>query len=242
MDTSNNKTALITGGAIRIGRAIALKLAEKNVNIVIHYNKSHGEAQALRELIRRRGVKCFLVSKDFFVKDAARNLMEEVFKLTGRLDYLINNAAIFFKDTPVSVATEKLEEILKINAFVPIELIKLLAEFSDRKAAVVNVLDTRILRADNKSFSYTLSKKMLFEATKIMALEFAPKIRINAVAPGPIMKSNNKEIRELAGILPLGIRPLIKDLTEAVWFLLSAESVTGTTIFVDSGQHLRDVL
>lgn len=232
------RTALVTGGAVRIGRAICLELAARGCNVVIHCNRSLKEARGLAADLEKTGVKAFTVRGDLSDGRNCARIISEARRKTGRLDVLINNAAVFRKDTVGTVSAPSLQEQSAINLLAPILLT---GEFArrTRKGSVVNLLDRRIAGIDLSCVTYQLTKKALADFTLSAARELAPRIRVNGVAPGPVLASDRASIpREKAGKVPLGGRPTPADVARAVVFLLENDSITGQIVFVDGGQHL----
>ncbi len=223
----SGKRALVTGGAVRIGRAIVLALQAEGVDVVVHYNHSRAEAEQLSP---------HTVQADLTSSDDCATLLERA----GRPDILVNNASVFTKDSLASSAPERVLREFQINLFAPLELMRAFG-LQAKEGAVINLLDRRIRSHDTTCVPYTVSKKGLAELTSLAALELAPRIRVNAVAPGPVLPppgSTADSARELAGQVPLDNLPTPEQIAEAVLFLLKADSVTGQTLFVDGGQHL----
>ena len=221
------KRALVTGGAVRIGRTVVEALQAQGVEVVVHYCNSREEAERLSP---------HTVRADLENAEECASLMQRA----GHPDILINNASIFSKDTLASSTPERVQREFQVNLFAPMQLMR---AFAGRTApgAVVNLLDRRVRCHDTGCVPYTLAKKSLEELTRLAALEFAPHTRVNAVAPGPVLPppgSAVDSVRELAGHIPLDALPTPVQIAEAVLFLLQADSVTGQTIFIDGGQHL----
>ncbi|MCF7818146.1 MAG: SDR family oxidoreductase [Kiritimatiellales bacterium] len=223
----NGKRALVTGGAVRIGRAITEALQAAGVEVVVHYLNSRTEAEALSP---------FSVCADLGSPADCRELVG----LAGTVDILINNASLFTKDTLAEAMPERVLREFQVNLFAPMELMRTFAAQTE-KGAVVNLLDRRIRCNDTSCVPYSIAKKGLEQLTQLAALEYAPNITVNAVAPGPILPppgSNAASARELAGNIPLDRLPTPESIAEAVVFLLQADSITGQVVFVDGGQHL----
>ncbi len=236
-----NKTILITGAAVRLGRELALSLAKNGYDIILHYNRSKQHAEELRKKIKKYKVRCWLYQSDLTKGRACENLINYAFEKSENFYGIINNASIFVKRNLLETSNVELLKIFIINCFVPVILTKLFANRLNKKGIVINILDCRITKNDCSAFAYTLSKKTLALATEMLAKEFAPKIRVNAISPGPIIPPDSERtgIKEKAGELPLMIRPQIEDIIKSMLLLLKAESITGETIFVDSGQHIN---
>ncbi|HOW98368.1 MAG TPA: SDR family oxidoreductase [Kiritimatiellia bacterium] len=236
----NGKTALVTGGAVRIGAAIVRALARAGADVVIHGHRSVEPARALRREVEALGRRAFCVRGDLRREAEVRRVVRESREKGGRLDILVNNAAVFHKDTLRSLTARKLREEFDVNLFAPLLLMRAFAEESGR-GSIVNLLDRRITSLDRECLPYVLAKKALAEATRIAALDLAPKIRVNAVAPGAILPPPGEGmayLKDKAGPIPLRRRCAPEDVAEAVLLLLKNDSLTGQIIFVDGGQHL----
>ncbi len=221
------KRALVTGGAMRIGKAITEALRASGVEVVVHYRNSKTEAEALSP---------FILQADLQSMEECSRLIERA----GPLDILINNASIFTKDTLADSSPERVQREFQVNLFAPMELTRTFAAQAER-GAVINLLDRRIRCNDTTCVPYSITKKGMEELTKLAALEYAPNIRINAVAPGPVLPplgSSVESARELAGNIPLDKLPTPGNIAEATTFLLESDSITGQVIYVDGGQHL----
>ena len=238
------KTALVTGGAKRIGSAIAGGLAKEGVNVVVHYSKSRDEATKLREEVRRMGVKSWLASADFNDPDSCKQLIVKSYELAGRLDILINNASVFLPTTIESVDLEAMNIEMLTNAWAPFLLSRYFAEKAE-SGKIVNLLDTRIVGYDFNHVAYYLSKKMLEVLTKMLALKLAPKITVNGVAPGLILPPKGKDTSYLElkkDEVPLKKYGSISNIVETVLFFLKNDFVTGQIVHVDGGKHLTQTI
>lgn len=238
--TFEGQTALVTGGAVRIGREICLALAGQGARVLVHYRRSAGEARELVRRIRSSGGEARALAADFDRDGACDELMKKAFRLSGPVDILVNNAAVFHRDTFRTMTGPRLEAEFRTNLFVPLLLIGAFAR-QDRPGQVVNVLDRRVTSLDTERVPYVLSKKALAEATRLAALALAPAIRVNAVAPGPALPPPGEaasSLREKAGPIPLERTSGPAEIAGAVCFLLTQPGVTGQTLFVDGGQHL----
>jgi len=244
------KHALVTGGAVRIGRAICEALAAAGCNVAVHYNRSEAEARELVERLAGCGVSAVAVNGELGTEAGAESLIEDAWATAGRLDVLVNSAAVFHKDGLPGTTRDTLLQELAVNAFAPICLTR---AFAGRLALlhggqpagiagkVVNLLDRRIAGNETGCLPYLLSKKMLADFTRNAALELAPDITVNAVAPGAILPppgEGDAYLHDLAGEIPLGHAGGPRDVAEAVLYLLRSDAITGQTVFVDGGQHL----
>ena len=240
MNSLKGQTALVTGGAVRIGRAICLRLAEAGANVVIHYHRSEQEAGELKQMVEQNGVSAWVLQGELGREDSYAALMDEAFALSGGCSILINNASVFDKETFQETSLESLNQQFNTNLFAPLLLMK---EFALRveKGSVVNLLDRRITSYDISCVPYVLSKKALYEAMKLAALSYAPGICVNGVAPGAILPppgEGESYIKDKAGYAPLDRQCTPEEVAGAVLFCLTNESLTGQVIFVDGGQHL----
>lgn len=223
----SGKRALVTGGAVRIGKVIVQALQAEGAEVVVHYLSSKEEAEALSP---------YTVRADLGNMDEVSGLIEAA----GPLDILINNASLFTKDNLAEARPERVLRELSINLLAPMELTRCFAKQTGN-GAVINLLDRRICANDPTALPYSISKKGLEELTKLVALELAPGIRVNGVAPGPILPppgDSGEHFAERAGRIPLEMFPTPVNIAEAVTFLLKADCCTGQVIFVDGGQHL----
>ncbi|MBI2843742.1 MAG: SDR family oxidoreductase [Armatimonadetes bacterium] len=236
------KTALITGSARRIGRCIALALADEGANIVAHYNTSPAEAEELAGELAGRGVDAWTVQADFDRRDEIDLLIDRAVERAGPVDILVNNASIFPSDNLENVTFESVVENLQVNAWAPFVLSRAFAKRMGR-GRIVNLLDSRVSGYDWSHAAYIWSKHVLAVMTRMTALEFAPDITVNAVAPGLILPPPGKDesyIERLAGTVPLKRHGEPEDVADAVLYLVKSDFVTGEVIYVDGGRHLKE--
>jgi pteridine reductase len=235
------RTALVTGAAKRLGRAVALALAEHGVNVVLHYGTSRAEAETTAKGIRRKRVKVWTVAADLTDPEETHGLVARAEDLAGPLDFLVNNASTFTPSHLTDFTLDDLAANVQVNAVAPLLLARAFAA-QKREGAIVNFLDSRIADYDREHAAYHLSKRMLHTLTKMMALEFAPHVRVNAVAPGLILPPPGQDesyLRKYRTTNPLQRIGSAEGVADAVLFLLRSEFVTGQVIYVDGGRHLR---
>ncbi len=245
MNDSNNsligKTALVTGAARRLGRATALALARAGADVVVHYHTGAAEVQTVADEITALGRRAWTIPADLRDASQAESLMDQALQKSGAVDILINNASIFPSDSVLDLSPETLADAVAIHATAPLILSRRLAA-QGRPGAIVNFLDSRVEDYDPTHASYHLSKRMLLALTRMLAVELAPRIAVNAVAPGLILPPDGQDdsyLRNLAHTNPLQRYGNSRDITDAVLFLLRSEFVTGQVIFVDGGRHLK---
>jgi NAD(P)-dependent dehydrogenase (short-subunit alcohol dehydrogenase family) len=225
----SGKAALVTGGARRIGAAICRELAARGAGVVVHYRHSEAEAIAMN---RTLGHGVFSVRGDLSNPMECEWIFREAAEWMGRVDILVNNAALFVRDGEADEAL-----LREVNLAVPLRLAQRVAE-QPGGGCVIQMLDSRIARPAAGPFqAYAATKRALAESVERLAREYAPRTRVNGVAPGPVLVP--EAVREAAGEIPLGRRPTPEEIARAVAFLAESESVTGQILFVDGGQHLR---
>jgi len=237
------KVALVTGGAKRIGRAISLRLGRAGYAVAIHGRGPSEEAEALRVELTANGGLAAIVTGDLADPAAVDRLIPQAREALGPVKLLVNNASVFLPDDVRRLDLATWERHFAVNLRAPTFLAAAFAAQVPPKAegAVVNILDQRVWRPTPQFFSYTLTKAALYTATKTMAQALAPRIRVNAVGPGPTLMSTRQTPEDFArqvAALPLGTGPTPDDIAEAVLMLANARTVTGQMIAPDSGQHL----
>lgn len=236
------RTALVTGGARRIGRAVALALAEAGADVVVHYNRSEAEArEAVRE-IERLGRRAWAVPADLRHEQEVRTLFAEARRFAGPLQVLVNSASTFPPSTFAEFTREELIESVEVNAWAPLAAARCFVGQVEA-GAIVNFLDTRVVGYDWGHVAYHAGKTLFELFTREMALRWAPRFRVNAVAPGLILPPEGEGpeyLERLKGGVPLERVGAARDVTDAVLFLLRASYLTGQVIWVDGGRHLLE--
>ena len=238
---STHKSALITGGAKRIGKAIAVHLAENGFDIALHYNTSKAEAEETAKEIKSKGQNCILFQGDLSDTKNVLPLINNVKQSFPSLSLLVNSAAIFKKRTFIESDIGFFDLNLNLNLKAPFFLSQNFAT-SFKKGHIINLLDTNITRDRTKYFVYNLTKKMLSEFTKMAAAELAPNIRVNAIALGRILPPENEEkelLEHSLANIPLQKWGSIENIFQSIDFLLGNDYLTGQCIFVDGGNNLR---
>lgn len=232
--------ALVTGGARRIGAAIARALALHGYDVALHYRTSAEPAQRTAKEIEGLGRRCRLFRCDLNDHQETAALIPSVREHFPELNVLVNNASIFEPGTLRETGHDLFERHFNINIKAPFFLTQVLAE-GCAQGQIINILDTRVSRADPHHAAYTLSKKALLELTKMAARELGPAIRVNGVSPGMILPPPGGVVDELerrSAALPLKRIGNTANLVAAVLFLLDNPFVTGECIYVDGGEHL----
>ena len=234
-------TVLVTGAARRLGKTIALHLSEAGFNIAVHYNTSKDDAEKLCDVIRSSGRKAFAVYGD--LSDpliASKGLINATMRETTRLVGLVNSASTFEPDSFESLGETFYRRQMAVNAEAPLFLTHALHDAIDGPGWVVNLIDTKIDVLTPDFFSYTLSKMALENITRLTAQACAPKLRINAVAPGLVLRSGNQTQETFErehDRIPLGVGPTAEHIAETVTFLAKVPSMTGQIVAVDGGRH-----
>lgn len=237
------RAALITGASQRIGRAIALALADAGHAVAIHAHRSVEHARALAEEIATRGGRAGVVQADLSDHDQIRPLVAAASAAIGALTLLVNNACEFERDEIGHLDRRRWDRHFAVNLRAPVFLAEAFAAQVPvgTDASIVNLLDQRVLKPTPHFISYALTKSALYTATTLLAQALAPRVRVNAVAPGPTLKSPRQDAAGFArqsAAVPLGHGPPPEDIAAAVLYLAGARSVTGQTIAVDGGQHV----
>ena len=248
------KTALVTGGARRIGRTLCLALARAGFDVAVHYGQSADEANELVAELQSLGVRAHALSADLTDELATRMLIAQANDVLGTIGVLVNNASIFEYDALTQEAPLELvqfEKHWRANTFAPLLLMQQFAQQFDesQNGVVINILDQKLHNPNPDFLSYTLSKAALEHATTLAALALAPRVRVVGIAPGLSLPSGEQNAADFAAahshtILNRGSNP--DDVAQAMIYAIAAQSVTGTTLLVDGGQHLtssaRDVM
>jgi NAD(P)-dependent dehydrogenase (short-subunit alcohol dehydrogenase family) len=251
MTTGNAKVALVTGAAKRIGRAIALALAQRGWDVVVHYGHSEDEALATVREIEQLGRRAAAVQCDLENEQAVNALLANACSALGPVSCVVNNASLFENDSAASFAVANLDRHMHANLAAPVILARALHDATSEGAqsVVVNLLDQKLYNLNPDFLSYTLSKAALQTATTVLAQALAPKVRVVGVAPGLTLVSGKQTEEGFAKahkMTPLGRSSTPEDVASAVCFAAENQSMTGTTLLVDGGQHLiplqRDVM
>ena len=237
------KVALVTGSAVRLGKALAIALARDGARLAIHHSQSTERAEETVAGIKALGGDAFPVQADLSQPGSASGVIEHTVNHFGRLDILVNSAAIF-EPGDLADTTEALwDRHFDINLKAPFFLSQAFAAHvgGERQGHIVNIVDWRAIRPRPHYLAYTLTKAALVTMTQSLALALAPNIRVNAIAPGAILPPPGKGrdyLEQLADTIPLRRSGTPKDVAQALLFLLSSDFITGELIFVTGGEHL----
>lgn len=236
-------TVLVTGGARRMGRAITEDLARHGYAVAIHADRSIEEAEALAESLNRDGMTAAAVQANLLDPEQVGALVARAADALGPVIGLVNNASIFEKDTADTFLPETFDRHFGIHVRAPSILsAALLRQLpADREGLIVNIIDQRVWKLTPHFYSYTLSKAALWTATQTLAQAYAPRVRVNAIGPGPSFKSERQAQadfdRQVAGV-PLKRGPAPCEFGRTIRFLFDTPSITGQMIALDGGQHL----
>jgi NAD(P)-dependent dehydrogenase (short-subunit alcohol dehydrogenase family) len=237
------KTVLVTGAAKRLGRAIALDLAAAGWNVALHYNTSADDAQAVAAEARGHGVKATLLQADLSREAESATLVARAGQALGPLTALINSASIFENDDWQSATRQSWDTHIEVNLRSPVVLSQHFAKQLPEGAlgSIINIIDQRVLKPTPQFLSYSVSKAALYWLTTTLAQGMAPRIRVNAVGPGPTIRNVRQSAADFARqrdatVLGHGAEPA--DVCAGIRYLLGAPAVTGQMIAVDGGQHL----
>ncbi len=251
--TDTKKRALVTGAAKRLGRAMTVALVRQGYDVAVHYAGSEAEAQALVTEIAAMGGQAVALQADLLDEEQVRALLPRAAEaLGGPLTVLVNNASIFEYDDIDSATRESWDRHLESNLRAPFVLTQALAaqvpepEMDDcrepvAQGLVVNMIDQRVRKLTPEFMSYTLAKGALWTLTQTAAQGLAPRVRVNAIGPGPTLRGGRQDAdafarQRAATVMKRGAN--VEDITAALIYLLTAKAVTGQLICVDGGQHL----
>lgn len=246
MTASAAPLALVTGGLHRVGAHISAQLARAGYRLALH-GRSEGDADArLRDALAETGIEHAQFYADLADPSEVTVLSDDIVAHFGCAPtLLVNNASLFEQGDWRAADPEAMTRNMQVNGLAPIALARAVAKaatHSKGSAAIVNILDQRVAMPVPDQFAYTIAKQALWQATRTMAVAFAPQVRVNAVAPGPTLPTedyDNEQWRRIGAMLPLERHPSPDAIAEAVLYLARAEHVTGQTLFVDGGASLK---
>lgn len=235
-----DRSALVTGGSRRIGKAISVGLAEIGYDIALHYRHSAHEARETAREVEAMGRKCLLFQCNLEVIKEVRNLVPEVFKSFPNCSILVNNASIFENISFLDVKEVDFNRNFNINFKSPFFISQ---DFSKQPQAslIINLLDSRVTKLEVDHFVYNITKKALRDFTQMAAKALGPKIRVNGICPGPILPPPGKDdsyLQQKIEQLPLKMCGDLYHITSAVKYLVKNPFITGECLFVDGGEHL----
>ena len=234
---------IITGGATRIGAAIANKLSGPGVEIVIHYNKSKLNAEKLKKKLSKNLTKVYLIKGDLSKETDLKKIVKFCKIKLKYFDCLVNNASLFENDKLENFTTDSWGKHLRTNLRAPALLSKEFAKnVKGENNNIINIIDQRVFKLTPFFFSYTISKTGLYTMTKTSAISLAPKIRVNGIAPGPTLKNkrqSEKHFKKQYLATPLKRQVNVSEICNAVDFFIKNRSITGQVLAVDSGQNLN---
>lgn len=241
--TSSPRIAIVTGAARRIGRAIAEQLAADGWAVAIHYDRSENEAGTVAGQIMSSGGRAAIVQADLADPAAPRRIVDTVVETLGKPSLLVNNASMFAADRGGALDRSLFDRQLDVNLTTPIFLTQAfaLALAEGVEGNVVNLLDQSVSKPTPRHFSYQLAKVALWEATRMLAQSLAPRVRVNAIAPGPTLRhvdQTDEEFRHRLAVMPLQRGPELAEFGRTIRYLVENRSITGQMIALDGGQHL----
>jgi pteridine reductase len=243
--TIQSKTALVTGGGVRLGQAMAWALGRAGANVVVHYGRSRQEAEATARELRAMGREAAVVQADFRSgkRSVAEALFAEANRAAGPIDILINSAAIFEEDTLESLSDEHVARHIAINMQSPLFLAQAFVGQlpPERAGHLVNIVDWRALRPKPGHLIYTMTKAALVALTRMLALELAPRVQVNAIAPGAILPpagARDDYAERLARQIPLRRTGSPDELCRTLLYILQSDFLTGEVICLSGGEQL----
>jgi len=236
-------TALVTGAARRIGRQIAFDLADDGYAVGVHCNHSMEEGEEVAQMIQAKGGKAVVVQGNLAEMETLKRIIAETAAAFGPLNLLINSASVFENDLVEQMTPESFQIHMDVNLRAPVFLAQAFAAQlpTGQDGNIINIIDQRVWRLNPSFFSYTLAKSALWTATQTMAQSLAPRIRVNAIGPGPTLPSSRMTDEEFAkqqSLTPLGRGTSPEEISRAIKFIVSMPAMTGQMIALDGGQHL----
>ena len=243
MRKSSQNVALVTGAGARIGKEIALALAGEGWAVAVHYGGSEEAAREVSDEVISRGGQARIFQANLADEGSTANLLPLIAQEFGSVSCLVNNASIFEPDSVESATRQSWDMHLEINLRAPFVLSQAMARNLPNKnfGNIINIIDQRVSNLTPHFTSYTLSKSGLWTITQTMAQALAPRIRVNAISPGPVLPSSrqtNEEFERQYSSTPLGRAVDTQEICSAIKFILAAPSLTGQMITIDSGQHM----
>ncbi|OUX38703.1 MAG: short chain dehydrogenase [Candidatus Pelagibacter sp. TMED273] len=236
------KKIIITGGATRIGAAIAKSLVSYDTKISIHFNKSKNSALKLKKELEEIGAEAYLFKADLNNLKQTQNLIKNAYKKMRGLDCLINNASVFENDNLENFSEKSFTKHLNINLKSPAILIQNFKKLiKNKEGCIINIIDQRVEKLTPFFFSYTLSKSSLVTLTKTSAMKLAPNIRVNGISPGPTLKNkrqSDSHFKKQWKSVLLKKKVDLDNICNGIKFLIENKNVTGEIINIDSGQRL----
>jgi pteridine reductase len=237
------KVALVTGAGTRVGRAIALALGKAGMRVGVHYASSQKGARDTAEEIIRGGSEARTLPGDLMDPATGPRLVEHTVKVFGTIDVLVNSAAVMLRTPVGEVLVEDWDAMFALNLRAPFFLSQVAARaMADRGGAIVNIADLAAFETWRAYIPHSITKSGIVQMTRGLAHALAPKIRVNAIAPGPVLLPDGwtqEQADKLISTTPLGRLGSPEDVAQAALYLLSADYVTGETIIVDGGRHIR---
>lgn len=243
MTMIERKAALVTGAGRRIGRALALDLASHGWAVAVHYYTSKADADDVVAECRRRGARATAVQANLARESETADILPQVEERLGPLNLLINNASVFERDEAADATRESWDLHMEVNLRAPFALSQAFVKQLPPESCglIVNVLDQRVWNLTPHFLSYTLSKSALWTLTRTMAMALAPRVRVNAVGPGPTMRNDRQTEEHFEAqwnAVPLKRPTGTEDVCAAVRYFIDAPSVTGQMLALDGGEHL----
>ena len=239
----DGRVAIVTGGAVRLGKALALALAEQGVRLAIHYGSSAGPAEDAVAEIKAMGSDALAIQADLRVPGQTRSIVERAAAHFGQVDILVNSAAIFEPGNWDDTTEDNWDRHFAINLKSPFFLSQAFATQvgPERVGHIVNIADWRGFRPGTDHMAYTLTKAAVIAMTKSMALALAPNIQVNAIAPGLILPPPGRDqsyLKQKAEQIPAQRVGSPKEIANTLLYLLHSDFVTGDLLFVTGGEHL----
>ncbi len=243
MSTRDRRIVVVTGAARRLGRALALDFAARGWTVALHVRREDDDVRSIARDIESAGGIAAVFAADFTDQSAVENLLPAIDRRLGQATCLINNASVFDYDDIASLTSEAWDRHFAVNVKAPVFLAKAFATQCPTHVvgSIVNIVDQRVWKPTPHFLSYAGSKSALWAMTRTLAQALAPQVRVNAIGPGPMLRSvhqSEKEFAEQAAATPLGRATRPEEIAAAIRFIIDAPAMTGQMIALDGGQHL----
>ncbi len=237
---NDTKAVLVTGAGKRLGRALALKFAREGYDLALHYHQSQSGVEAVAEEITALGQRAVILQADLQDLDAGKRVVDEAYAALPHLTGLVNSASVFERDNLSTMNVEFFREQMRVNAETPLIISQAFWRLVDGPGWILNMIDCKIFQLTPDYFSYTLSKMALENVTRMLAMGCAPKLRVNGIAPGVVLRSGpqtEEAFQAMHNRTPVGKGPTVDEICDVAVMLSNAPSTSGQIVAVDGGRH-----
>lgn len=238
----SGKTILVTGALRRLGLIMTQAFLKEGAHVICHHHTSYKSYDLIERVAKENGVSSWAIQADLSREEGAQKLISEAFAVAPKIDLLVNNASIYNQDTVRDFKAEEMVQSLWIHGISPLLLSRAFEKRAVPGSSIINIVDGAVNKHRHEYLSYELGKKMLLQVTQIMAIEFAPKVRVNALALGtflPDVHGDDLSYNKIIESMPIPREGTQAELTESLMYLALNSFVTGEALFLDGGWHLK---